>query len=70
MEFDPKQIGAEAGLVLWWSQFSYATIGIRLACGGILNDSGRPHVVCRSPKGRPGEFHVRTPLDEIVEHVQ
>lgn len=68
MEFNTQQVGAEAGLVLWWSQFSYATIGVRL--GEILDDSGRPHVVCRTPKGRPGEFHVRNPLDEFVEHAQ
>lgn len=68
MEFHAQQVGAEAGLVLWWSQFSYATIGVRL--GGILNDSGRARVLCRSPKGRPGEFHVRTSSVEIVDRSQ
>lgn len=60
MEFSAWQAGAEAGIALWWSQFSYATIGIKF--GGLLSDSGKPHVVSRSPKGRPGEFHVRLPL--------
>lgn len=59
MEFSSRRVGCEAGLVLWWSQFSYATIGIRI--GGTLSDSERPHVVSRTPKGRPGEFHVRLP---------
>lgn len=68
MEFNTEQVGAEAGLVLWWSQFSYATIGVRI--GGILNDSGRAHIVCRSPKGRAGEFHVRTSLAEIMDWLQ
>lgn len=59
MEFNPQQVGAEAGLVLWWSQFSYATIGIRL--GGAPDDSKRSHIACRRPKGQPGEFHVSFP---------
>lgn len=66
MEFDTKRSGCEAGLVLWWSQFSYATIGVR--CGGIISGPERPHLVCRTPKGRPGEFQVRLPW--TVEHVQ
>lgn len=63
MEFSAQQRGAEAGLLLWWNQFSYATIGVRV--GGILSDSGKPQVVCRSPKGRPGEFHVRIPWQRL-----
>lgn len=27
MEFDPRRVGYEAGIVLWWNQFSYATMG-------------------------------------------
>lgn len=57
MEFNAQQVGAEAGLVLWWSQFSYATVGVKLGC--TVGDSKKPQIVCRSPKGRPGEFHVR-----------
>ncbi|KAK7713289.1 hypothetical protein SLS64_004538 [Diaporthe eres] len=59
MEFSTQRLGCEAGIVLWWSQFSYATIGIR--CGGIVSDPERPHFVFRIPKGRPGEFQVRLP---------
>lgn len=59
MEFNPQQVGCEAGLVLWWNQFSYATIGVRL--GGNTRDSRTQHVVYRSPKGQPGEFSVRFP---------
>lgn len=59
MEFGSQRAGCEAGVVLWWSQFSYATIGVRI--GGILSDSERPHVVSRTPKGKPGEFSVRLP---------
>ncbi|KAG8163352.1 hypothetical protein KVR01_006649 [Diaporthe batatas] len=57
MEFASQQVGSEAGLVLWWSQFSYATIGIRI--GGILSNSKVPHVVSRTPKGKPGKSTVR-----------
>lgn len=59
MEFNAQRLGCEAGLVLWWSQFSYATIGVR--CGGIISNPERPHLVFRIPKGRPGEFQVRIP---------
>lgn len=57
MEFNTRRLGCEAGLVLWWSQFSHATIGVRR--GGIISDPERPHLVFRTPKGRPGEFQVR-----------
>lgn len=67
MDFNTQQIGAEAGLVLWWSQFSYATVGVRP--GGNLGDHGRSHIVCRSPKGQPGQFHVSIPLAETVDLV-
>lgn len=63
MEFGSQRVGCEAGLVLWWSQFSYATIGIRI--GGTLNDSERPHVVSRTPMGKPGGFSVRLPQQRL-----
>lgn len=30
MEFAPSRVGYEAGIVLWWNQFSYATVGVTL----------------------------------------
>lgn len=63
MEFGSQQIGAEAGLVLWWSQFSYATVGVRFVAP--LGDSTRPRILCRTPEGRPGEFHVRLPWTSL-----
>lgn len=30
MQFNPRKHGYEAGITLWWSQFSHATIGITL----------------------------------------
>ncbi|KNB18155.1 hypothetical protein FOXG_15785 [Fusarium oxysporum f. sp. lycopersici 4287] len=30
MQFNPRKHGYEAGIALWWSQFSHATIGITL----------------------------------------
>lgn len=63
MEFGSQQIGAEAGLVLWWSQFSYATVGVRFVA--TPGDSRRPRILCRTPEGRPGEFHVRLPWTSL-----
>lgn len=30
LEFNPSRVGYEAGIVLWWNQYSYATVGITL----------------------------------------
>lgn len=34
MNFNPSKVGYEAGVVLWWSEFSYCTLGVRLAQAG------------------------------------
>lgn len=56
MQFDPSQLGYEAGVVLWWSQYSFASIGVRLA----VNDSAESvkTVILREPTGKAGEFNV------------
>jgi hypothetical protein len=58
MMFDPRKSGYEAGLVLWWNQFSYSTIGL----SNLGDQQGSPQVViaCRSPTGRVGEMTVGT----------
>ncbi|KAI2638373.1 hypothetical protein GGS21DRAFT_435794 [Xylaria nigripes] len=33
MQFSPRKSGHEAGIVVWWSQYSYATLGLTLRQG-------------------------------------
>ncbi|KAF7562943.1 hypothetical protein G7046_g1178 [Stylonectria norvegica] len=50
LEFDPRVRGYEAGAVLWWSRFSYASVGVvaKAATDGSIS----PWVVCREPDGK------------------
>ncbi|KAK2597093.1 hypothetical protein N8I77_012961 [Diaporthe amygdali] len=56
MEFNPLQADCEAGLVLWWNQFSYAAIGVTLE-----RRFRKACVITRSPKGRPGRKYYPAP---------
>jgi len=49
LEFDPIKLGYEAGIVIWWSLFSYATIGIAAVEGS--EGKVTRTVVCRKPEG-------------------
>jgi hypothetical protein len=61
MTFNPKRPGYEAGLVLWWNQFSYATIGLTATAS--LDSEYEKTVIVRTPTGRPGEMNVCGPRD-------
>lgn len=56
MTFSPSKPGYEAGLVLWWNQYAYATIGITLVelSGGERVQT----VVSRTPTGQAGVSNV------------
>lgn len=56
MEFNPSRAGYEAGLVLWWNQFSYATVGVTLV--ELPNGEKVQTVVRRSPAGQAGVMNV------------
>lgn len=56
LQFDPRKTGYEAGVVLWWSQYSFASIGIRLAANEAEGYSKT--VALREPTGIAGEFKV------------
>lgn len=59
LEFAPSRVGYEAGIVLWWNQFSYATIGVTLV---ELPDGEKVQtVVRRSPTGQAGVMKVSRP---------
>lgn len=57
MEFSPSQVGYEAGIVLWWSPFSYATVGVTLL--QLPDGETVQTIVRRSPSGdEPGVMNV------------
>ncbi|KAI1358734.1 glycoside hydrolase family 43 protein [Xylaria arbuscula] len=66
LQFNPRKQSYEAGVVLWWSQFSYVT------CGLILHERLGEQIltiVSRTPTGKAGEmaFHyldLKTPYNE------
>jgi hypothetical protein len=56
MEFKPTVRGYEAGVVLWWSQYSYASLGVVASqC-----DEGRleSKISYKGTIGKAGEFTV------------
>lgn len=59
MVFSPSRAGYEAGIVLWWNQYSYATIGVTLV--ELPSGESVPTVVSRSPSGRAGFVNVSNP---------
>ncbi|KAJ3557375.1 hypothetical protein NPX13_g9940 [Xylaria arbuscula] len=66
LQFNPRKQSYEAGIVLWWSQFSYATCGLTLH--ERLGEQTLT-VVSRTPTGKAGEmaFHyldLKTPYNE------
>ena len=56
MTFEPTKRGYEAGLVLWWNSYSYATVGLTAVEG--QGSRLAKAVVVRTPTGRPGVMKV------------
>jgi len=52
--FSPRQVYEEAGIVVWWSQFSHMSLSIRMCA----SDRGKREVVLRSPTGPNDAFIV------------
>lgn len=60
MIFKPSRAGYESGITVWWSQYSYATIGI----AAVREDDGSlavPTIVTREPTGKVSELKVQRP---------
>lgn len=55
LSFKPSKVGYEAGVSLWWNQYSHAAIGL-----AVVGEEGeeRTTVVIREPTGRNGEIKV------------
>lgn len=61
LEFNPSRKGYEAGITVWWSMYSYASIGVT----AVVHDSNLvPTVVCRSPTGAVGTLITTYPVLE------
>ncbi|KAF3036591.1 hypothetical protein E8E12_007415 [Didymella heteroderae] len=58
LEFNPSRKGYEAGITVWWSMYSFASIGITLVLrrGELI-----PTVVCRQPTGAAGKMTTMYP---------
>lgn len=61
MSFQPSRLGYESGVTLWWSQYSFASIGVGVveAVGG--GEAVRT-VIAREPTGKSGELKTSYPL--------
>lgn len=63
MSFQPSRLGYESGVTLWWSQYSFASIGV-----GVVEAVERGEavltVIAREPTGKSGELKVSYPLLE------
>lgn len=60
MQFNPSHPGYEAGVTVWWNQYSYATIGISLV--ELANGEQVRTVVYRQPTGTAGVIKTVQPL--------
>lgn len=56
MSFRPRRPGYEAGVVVWWSQFAYGTVGVTMI--ELPNGEEVRTVVCRKPTGKAGDMIV------------
>ncbi|KAK9782156.1 putative Glycosyl hydrolase [Seiridium cardinale] len=68
LQFSPTQTGYEAGMVLWWSQYSYASVGITLL--QLPNGRRARTVICRQPTDKASGLKQSTPLLEEGSHGQ
>lgn len=56
LEFDPRRVGYEAGIVLWWNHFSYATMGVTFVAPA--HGKQARTVVARNATGQAGVMTV------------
>jgi hypothetical protein len=56
MEFKPTVRGYEAGVVLWWSQYSYASLGVTASLGE--DDKLESKISYKGTTGKAGDFKV------------
>ncbi|KAF9701211.1 hypothetical protein EKO04_000966 [Ascochyta lentis] len=61
LEFKPCRKGYEAGITVWWSMYSFASIGITAV---VHENQLTPTVVCRKPTGTVGRIETTYPAIE------
>ncbi|KAF4466299.1 xylosidase arabinosidase [Fusarium albosuccineum] len=68
MQFKPTVRGYEAGTVLWWSQYSYATLGVMAD----LDRDGaiKSRIVSRTPEGKAGDFKETAYIEPGLDTVE
>ncbi|KAI9163834.1 Non-reducing end alpha-L-arabinofuranosidase BoGH43B [Paramyrothecium foliicola] len=68
LHFRPSKLGYEAGISLFWNQYSYATIGVT-AVQASDNEPAKPTLVLREPTGRNGDIKTSYPLLETGKDI-
>ncbi|KZM18646.1 uncharacterized protein EKO05_0001188 [Ascochyta rabiei] len=58
LEFKPSRKGYEAGVTVWWSMYSFGSIGITAV---VHENKLTPTIVCRTPTGKVGEIETTYP---------
>jgi beta-xylosidase len=66
LNFEPSKVGYEAGIIVYWNSFSYATIGIRAI---EIDGHTCATIVCRQPQGGASTFKDSAPLLEYSKQV-
>lgn len=66
MEFNPRKAGYEAGVVVWWSQYSYATYGLTLR--ERVDGEQVLTIASRVPTGKPGAIAVCPSSIQTLAH--
>lgn len=61
MSFQPSRLGYESGVTLWWSQYSFASIGVGVVEAVEGGEAVRT-VIAREPTGKSGELKASYPL--------
>src|SRR5690606_29187270 len=61
MSFQPSRLGYESGITLWWSQYSFASIGVGVVEAVEGGEAVRT-VIAREPTGKSGELKTSHPL--------
>ena len=61
MSFHPNRLGYESGVTLWWSQYSFASIGVGVVEPAEGAKAVRT-VIAGEPTGKSGEAKVSYPL--------
>jgi hypothetical protein len=63
LDFEPKREGEEAGVAIWWSKWSYVSLGVQLRAGS-GEETGERELVFRHSDPKTED-----PVFEVSQHV-